>query len=551
MASMFGAFAAAGALQGVGEGMVHERNLQEALDTQYKLQQSGLDAAKQLDAAKKQTDEQDKLAQIRAKRGTLVGTDQEVASMYENQKKGMVTLGDGTDAMPGVPASLTPSNPQDATSTPQGPITPRTPSLQSPQLAAQQPPQPQAATPMPSQLPATGMPAPVPPTAVDPSSPAASVVAQESLKSITQAKQDGATDSDALLAGYPGASPAFKQEWSVFAKANGVTDAPDLQYLITSKGAFLSEGKSATDWYKDVVNPYLAAKEKNVKNQPIDTSQWGSQDQAAYSAMQREGLIGPAEKIKPLTTGQKKDNDTLVQQALNMKSAATQGIGTFQRIIQDTSKINPGPGSDVAAYIKSTWGQMTGTQRSQALNTFFEGQKETVNALNAQLNTMRQQGGRFVVGANVLEMEKKGIPDISKMPPEASLSLAQGYINNYKQIIGQADAIIKTPEEISPIKRVQFANAYAESNPTFGPDAQTPNPNWKEFADWRDGGTTSATTGTSNRAQATQDASSALANAKQGGPGTVAPQQHDNDPNIAAIQQGLPAGAKVTRIKKD
>ena len=125
MASMFGAFAAAGALQGVGEGMVHERNLQEALDTQYKLQQSGLDAAKQLDAAKKQTDEQDKLAQIRAKRGTLVGTDQEVASMYENQKKGMVTLGDGTDAMPGVPASLTPSNPQDATSTPQGPITPR------------------------------------------------------------------------------------------------------------------------------------------------------------------------------------------------------------------------------------------------------------------------------------------------------------------------------------------------------------------------------------------------------------------------------------------
>ena len=106
MASMFGAFAAAGALQGVGEGMVHERNLQEALDTQYKLQQSGLDAAKQLDAAKKQTDEQDKLAQIRAKRGTLVGTDQEVASMYENQKKGMVTLGDGTDAMPGVPAVL-------------------------------------------------------------------------------------------------------------------------------------------------------------------------------------------------------------------------------------------------------------------------------------------------------------------------------------------------------------------------------------------------------------------------------------------------------------
>lgn len=546
---MFAAFAGAGALQGLGEGMLHERNLQEAIDTNYKMQQTKLDANKQLIDAK--VDDAENLA--RAKQQDSLST---VQKEYQAQQQPPVPQAvnpagnAGASPMPGVPSTMGGQQPQGPIKPTMQPIQQQQPQTQVPVpqsgLSAGNPIQGGLNSPQGGPVPIQGN-APPPPDKEDvpPTAPAAQVAGQSDAEHAMQTQDPYDIMANKLATG----NGSFGQNThDMYMNAHALY--PNLSPEQIAAGVDNHrKGEWDTKEFSKNMTQLNATAVKEAKN-TVDMSQWGSEDKASIGAMQREGVIGSTEQIKPLNAGQVKDNDQLVQQAYNMKNAATQGIGTFSRIIQDTSKINPGPGADTAAYVKSAWAQMTGSQRSEALTTFFEGQKETVNALNAQINTMRQQGGRFVVGANVLKLEERGIPDITKMSPEASLSLAQGYINNYKQMIGQADAVIGTPEQISPVKRIQFANKYAESNPTFTGDGQTPNANWQEFKEWRDNGVKEGSvSGASNRAQATQDAAGALSNAKQGGTGTVP--TPDKDPNIAAIQS-LPQfkGATVTKINK-
>lgn len=416
-----------------------------------------------------------------------------------------------TPSVPGVPSGMAQGNS----------ITPQTPPLQgstpapapTTQLAqgdATQAPQGQPAPASPDGL------APPPVSAIPPSAPAAQVIGQAQKAAAT-------TPEDAYIAsitdnkGQP--LLALQEQTKAWKDAYGF-NKDQLNALVIQRKNWQG---TADAFQKDVVNPMVIANEKAQKNAPLDMSTMGSEDIAHHTAMKNLGIIG--DKLAPLSTSQMKDNNKIIEAASNMKSAAETGITTFSRIVQDVSKINPGPGSDIAAYTKGAWAQMTGSQRSQALTTYFEGQKETTQALNNQINTMRAAGGRFVVGAKVLELEKQGIPDISKMPPEASLALAQSYINNYRQMIGAADAIMGGNENIPPAKRIQLSNAYAEQNPATGSDGQTSNPDFKTFTDWRDGVAAGKThtgrTSSQNVSDIVANTSGALKDAKAGGKGEV------------------------------
>lgn len=495
----------------------NQQTRQDKIDDEYKSAWAKVAPQKAIDEARISADTASKVTQINAKKNEdAPGNDLKklFESMHTNPAGGADWARVPDNSMP------MPSNPDEA-------IQPRTSPVQMANNSAPQAPAPITGQPVTQAQPQPSAPVGQPggevplqganeASTLPPGSPAAQAV-QATQAQIGQQQQ--ATEALSPVDQYIKTLPASTQmEANSLARLGSVTDPKDLEALLYQRAQYAGDPQK---FQTEVLQPWLSNRAKDAKNAPIDTSQWGMEDQAALAAMKREGLVGDASQFKPLTPAQKKDNDTLVQQAYQIKTAATQGIGTFSRIIQKTSKINPGPGAETAAFIKSAWAQMTDSQRSEALTTFYEGQKETVNALNAQINTMRQQGGRFVVGANVLKLEERGIPDITKMPPEASLALAQGYINNYKQMIGQADAILGTPEEVSPIKRLQFANRYAEKNPTFLGDGDQTNPNWQEFQAWRDNANKDGATQTSNRTQASVDAGGALADAKAGGKGEV------------------------------
>lgn len=267
------------------------------------------------------------------------------------------------------------------------------------------------------------------------------------------------------------------------------------------------------------------------KYSPVDTSSWSDDDKAQWY------MSGAKGAPKPLTKGEIQDNTKFINGAQQAKAAAQTGIATFGRLVANVSKIDPSPFASQEAYIKSAWSHMTGNQRSEALSTYFESQKEVVTALNSQINILRAGGGRFVIGAKVMQMEKESLPDISRMTPAASLAVMQSYVNNYRQIIGQADAIMAGDGEvISPSKRIQIADKYVESNPTTISDGITPNENFKEYLDYRrmkmDGSWTENTTGSQIRSDISDKISGARQDVEAGGKGKVGTTTTPNSPVI-------------------
>jgi hypothetical protein len=277
----------------------------------------------------------------------------------------------------------------------------------------------------------------------------------------------------------------------------------------------------------------------------------GTNGTKAVAILKDAGIMGQSENLKVLTPEQIKTNQTLYTQAAATKVAANQGLDTFARMVGDVSKTNPGPGQSSEMFIQATWAKLTNTQRSEALSAYYQNEKNKTQALNAQINIMRQQGGKFIVGQKVLELEQGAIPDLNKMSPEASLAMAQTYINSFKQASGASDAILQSGKHLAPEDKLSLADVYAEKNPAAGKDGITANKDFQELNDFLNSGgkSTNGITGADKRAQLTKNTTGALADAKNGGTGAVP--KEPVDPNIAAIQ-AMPQfkGATITKISK-
>lgn len=251
---------------------------------------------------------------------------------------------------------------------------------------------------------------------------------------------------------------------------------------------------------------------------PIDLAQEGKNSADYAIVMQKSGIIGSTIQ-EPLTPAEKQESFKLVSAANGVKSAAEEGMRSFYRTISGAGKAYSGPLSGVLATTEAAWDEMTDTQRSEALQNFKTLNKEKIQQLNAQINLLRQQaGGGIRFGVKSMEMEEKGIPDPTNMGPEEVKKVGQEYINYYKSLIGTSNAIVDGGKHIHPLDRIAMANKYSDDNPTTLEDGLTPNPNWKEWGDYRDavvnGTYQGGATQMSNRAQQQQNISGNTAGTK-------------------------------------
>lgn len=542
---MLGAFAGAGVLSGLGAGMEHERNLQEALDSSYKENANKEDMEEKLQSAK------DTYKQALSDNTDIAITKAHAAAKSAGQQLGQFNTDSNgfqgnvsppAQSIQGIPndlagntmpptrtAVMPPLN-ANATSQIQPPITKNVQSNSNQASPAMQPP---------------------PSAAIPPSAPDSNI---QGMQQLTDAKQALATndpeaahkvaavtlshtfwnDDGSQRADLNATNP---EAYELYTNSHSKYTAIPVQELAAHISDYLANNGTFTD-RKDLNTTLskqneLALKDQSKAGLPVQQDNVGDLENNSVKILQNEGVMNKNEKLLNLTPGQEKTNEDLVKQAYQTKVAASQGLDTFARMVGDVAKTNPGPGQTPEMFIQSTWAKLTNSERSEALTKFSENQKNSTQALNAQINIMRQMGGRFIVGQKVLELEKGAIPDLNSMSPQASLDMAQTYINGYKQAIGASDAMIYGGEHLSPTQRLALADTYAEKNPAADKDGLTPNENFREFRDFQTnkGATTGGVTGVDKREQLTKDTQGATSNAQSGGPGAV-PNQTQNTPKV-------------------
>lgn len=479
---MLGAFGAVGALQGVAAGRLHEQNLDES----YQMMHEQQDYSQQMQD-KKYEDQQRE--QIAVKNRNMASN---------SAIKGYQAMsGSGQDpSQPAMPPEVQQPQPTpQAPSASTGPIKPTMPPMQQGQQVAQNTPQQgndtqvasnnNLSTQPPQQVP------PPPPGNPPPTAPAATHVMGPVDDAHTMTTKDP-YDIGANAMGHLGPNGIDTTKWNQGAHDQYMglhASYPNLtpQAIAAQQRVFLEGG-----WEGDEAkfNEHMAKLDDNAaKVGEVPPTVMGDKENQSIQILKDNDILGKNAPIMRLSPAETAVNNKQVEMATQIKAAANTGMDTFSRMISRVSGSTPGPGQSTEQYIAAGWAKLTNTQRSTALNDFYENEKDHIQALNANIQLMKAQGlSNMRVGKQLLDLESKGIPDLNSMSPAASLAMAQTFMNNFKQLSGAADALIYGGEHLRPSEKSALADIYTNKNPAVLQDGQTPNPNFQDFTTFQSTG---------------------------------------------------------------
>lgn len=484
---MFAAFAGAGVLEGIGQGMLHERNLKEAIDTSHKELWDKENAAEALSKAQQddktthdlETKYRNQYADTAIKKYNTAADTQLGAYVGSGEAAGQ--------QMPGVPAPMG-----------QGSIQPQTPPL----MAQNQPPQEQGG-PMPQMPPlasAAPPPAPMggmnspqggevpltPPSSEDihPASPAAAIQGGMALKSASQSQdpyeaiavgmghtfKDGPDINRWNQEGYDMMHSAHAQfpALSPEALAAGVKD-----YL---GGAFENKEKFLNFMQKQNENTI-----KDAGKGPIAEDKLSTNEQNRYTALKNNGDLPDAPvQVQNLTPTEHNIRSKNAMVAQRVEQGSATALDSLLRQAGLQGKYDSGIGASTLADFSNTVSSWLGAGQTDKAAAVQQMGKESIDSMVSMMQTM-PPGTRQ--GAQMAKYDLQGVADTVKgAAPNLQVInslFAKSLMNSQNAFIQRTAGRYENQEQID-----QLSARYTENNPPFLSDGTTPNPKWVSAKDW-------------------------------------------------------------------
>jgi len=276
-------------------------------------------------------------------------------------------------------------------------------------------------------------------------------------------------------------------------------------------------------------------KEKDeLADKNVDINSMGEDYKTHVQAMKNIGLVGKdTTHLHKLDAREEMARDKLTTDAMTMYQASQQATTSYNSLLHLSDSVITGPSDKLQAEVSAAVDKLFNDGKySDAVNNWYIANKDTIQLANANARSL---GNRL--GYQSLVFEKNGVPSTG-MPPEAMKQLLVQGLSTSRAVANQTKAIVSGPGQLSATQRQQMALKYAESNPSILSDGQTPNPEFKDFDTWIKEKASGKTTSSGVTAESVRNSY------------TKPQDTTGEDPNIAAIKQGLPPGAKVTKINK-
>ncbi len=462
---MLGAYAGAGALAGVGQGMVHQDRLDEAYQMEHTknnyaqdLKDNLADNQIRVNAAKYQ---QDLTAGQKDRAGMSPVTAQVTQAMPIQQPQEQAQA-PGAAPQPGMP------------------LQPRTPTL--PQGGQQQASnQPDYLTQLNG---AQGGEAP-PPSQVPPTAPSSMVAGQADTAHTLETKDPYDIMANSLATGKDSRTgqPAFSQ--------NAHDDYMNLhlQYknikpesLAAAYNEWAPANGDAPKWdsYKEFTK-HLTDLDKAAQKEPITEEHLSRNEQDRYSVLKNNGDL-PDEPVQaaPLSNTDKNIRSKNAMVAQRVEQGSTTAMDSLLRQAGLQGKYESGIGAGTIADFSNTVASWFGAGQTDKVAAAQQMSKESIDQMVAMMQTM-PPGTRQ--GAQMAKYDLQGVADLTK-GTEPNMQVINGIFGkslmmNQNAYIQRTAGRYENQEQID-----QLSARYSENNPPFLADGTTPNPKWMSAKDW-------------------------------------------------------------------
>lgn len=527
MVSMLGAFAGAGVLEGLGSGMMHERNLKEATDLSYQQLQNKESAEEKLAAAKAADASSNAMRDANKRIDTNTTIKAVSAAQSAGQQAEQLQQQPQQGPMPGTGG---------IDAAPQGPIKPSMPPLQQQQPQAQapvqgqpSPQQPQTGTnaggplnspqggPVPIQSAQPSEPPIAPPSKQDihPTSPAGQLISgQEVAKAAqTQDPHDIASIKAATFNG-----TVVHQVVDEYNNAHSAYPNIPPQQLGAIINQYADPAKHLYDGNQtklyDELGKLNEQATKNVSKEPIGEDKLSPNEQTRYAALKANGDMpqGPI-TLPPITPVEQRMKSTARLAATRAEDGTANIMDSLVRQAGLQGKYTTGYGANTIADVSNTVSSWLGSGQSDKSAAAQQMMKDTFDQITGIAQSM-PPGTRQ--GFQMTSLEGKAVADTAK-----------GVVPNLN-IINSMMGKALTANQAAYLQRTQGLNEpqehtdllierYKENNPVFEADGKTPNSNWMPAKDWIEaGGPKGSTTSQSTRVEGKQNITTKLNAAEQG-----------------------------------
>lgn len=446
---MLGAYAGAGVLSGVGQGLDYQARLDDA----YKMSKTQVDHAKQLDNAKEANEE--KLAQKKY--------DIENQNPFSQNANATPVTAQVNQAMPPQQAQpQAPQQPQASVPAASGPIKPTMPPLQ---MASTQGDNTPIEAPHPNEIP--------------PSAPASQVAAQHTVDQAQQGDpiaQYKLQLADKLSPGQPlnpGASNAI-DDFATQLRASGMPVTND---TLDNMRIMRMGSKSNQDFQ----NKFMSWVKETDKTAP-SLVQSSNEQHAVVGSMTRGGTP-PA--LNPLSSTEKGEMDNLMKTFDGTDSVNAKGLNAISELTNVLGKTYTGVGAEGRGTLATTWHGLFGTEPSQEATNTGVASKAIGNLTNQLMIGLKQAGGNLRMGAQIYTLEGKNVPSLQNSDAanlEILRSITGGLVYN-KDVSDAAKMISSVPGIRADDVRAEVTH-YANNNPPFLNDGVTPNQYRMSYKDW-------------------------------------------------------------------
>lgn len=469
---MLGAFAGVGAIAGIGEGDIHQRNLDEA----YQMMQKKHDYDMELQDNAEKDKERDEASQnAAALNNDPIGKD--IARHMTDINNGNIALMpiNNSTAVPGVPQGMDNNSP----------IQPNTPALPSPQMAQNQP--------QGGPVPLSGQQPPMaPPTAVPADSPAGQFVMSHKIAAAGQAVAQGANPTDVYIASFRDAHPQLAQAMSDWKDAYGADSPAKLNQL---EKAYSDDPTNFTQNATKLAELW----QKLGKGSPITEDKLSSNEQQRYAALKNNGdLPDEPVSVQPLTNTDKNIRSKNAMVAQRVEQGSNSALDSLLRQAGLQGKYDSGIGAGAIADFSNTVSSWLHGGESDKAAAAQQMGKESIDSMVSMMQTM-PPGTRQ--GAQMAKYDLQGVADTTK-GTEPNLQVinslfGKSLMNSQNAYIQRTAGRYETQEQID-----QLSARYTDNNPPFLSDGSTPNPKWVSAKDWiAQGGQQSSVTQQGNLSQ--------------------------------------------------